>query len=118
MPGRRYGDGQARYDRTGRTYACTRQADPRVAAVIDEALLGPRLPARGRADRGRAGRPNRGVGGAAWRSKDHRRTHSARLRGWVRRRLLAPTTRLPRAGRTGRDVLVRNDAGTSTAARA
>jgi SAM-dependent methyltransferase len=29
-----------RYDRTGRTYSRTRHADPRVAAVIDEALLG------------------------------------------------------------------------------
>lgn len=40
MPGRGYGDGQVRYDRTGRSYSRTRQADPRIAAVIDEALLG------------------------------------------------------------------------------
>jgi SAM-dependent methyltransferase len=39
MPGRAYGDGQVRYDRTGRSYSRTRQADPRIAAVIDEALL-------------------------------------------------------------------------------
>ncbi|WP_445161270.1 class I SAM-dependent methyltransferase [Mycobacterium sp. Dal123C01] len=40
MPGRGDGDGAVRYDRTGRTYSRTRQADPRVVAVIDEALLG------------------------------------------------------------------------------
>lgn len=40
MPGRGDGDGRVRYDRTGRTYSRTRQADPRVAAVIHEALLG------------------------------------------------------------------------------
>ncbi|MFC9995225.1 class I SAM-dependent methyltransferase [Nocardia sp. NPDC127526] len=31
---------QARYDRTGQTYSHTRRADPRIAAVIDEALRG------------------------------------------------------------------------------
>jgi hypothetical protein len=40
VPGRGDGDGAVRYDRTGHTYSRTRQADPRVAAVIDEALLG------------------------------------------------------------------------------
>ena len=40
MPGRADGDDQARYDRTGRGYARTRHADPRVAAVIGDALRG------------------------------------------------------------------------------
>jgi hypothetical protein len=31
---------KVRYDRTGRTYAQTRQPDPRIAAVINEALRG------------------------------------------------------------------------------
>jgi SAM-dependent methyltransferase len=39
-PGRADGDDRVRYDRTGRGYARTRHADPRVAAVIGEALLG------------------------------------------------------------------------------
>ncbi|WAJ46826.1 methyltransferase domain-containing protein [Mycobacterium sp. Aquia_216] len=40
MPGRAVGDDRVRYDRTGRGYSRTRRADPRVAAVIGEALLG------------------------------------------------------------------------------
>lgn len=40
MPGRAGGDDQLRYDRTGRDYARTRRADPRVAAMIDDALGG------------------------------------------------------------------------------
>jgi SAM-dependent methyltransferase len=40
MPGRAHGEGPVRYDRTGQAYSRTRHADPRIAAVIDEALLG------------------------------------------------------------------------------
>jgi SAM-dependent methyltransferase len=40
VPGRAYGDGQARYDRTGRGYSRARRPDPRVAAVINQALPG------------------------------------------------------------------------------
>jgi SAM-dependent methyltransferase len=41
MPGPRFGRGvKVRYDRTGQTYSRTRRPDPRVAAVINEALRG------------------------------------------------------------------------------
>jgi SAM-dependent methyltransferase len=41
MPGPLFGRGvQVRYDRTGQTYSRTRRPDPRIAAVIDEALRG------------------------------------------------------------------------------
>ena len=41
MPGPVFGHGiQVRYDRTGQTYSRTRRPDPRVAAIINEALRG------------------------------------------------------------------------------
>ena len=41
MPDPLFGRGvQVRYDRTGQTYSRTRRPDPRIAAVINEALRG------------------------------------------------------------------------------